>query len=107
MASINMRVLIEEDHYPDLYAKLSEAKHPRARAAMLRRLAWQGLIRQGGMQVSSERGSTAQSQAQARTTREDRPNTIATPSLEKHSDELRLSAYASSALIASWGKYLA
>jgi hypothetical protein len=108
--SITIRVLIDDEVDPDLYAKLIEAKHPRARAAMLRRLAWEGLKQQGGTQVPSERGSTAQTAAsearQTRTTRKDDPKAIATPSLEKQSEGLRLSANMSNALVAGLGKYL-
>jgi hypothetical protein len=112
--SYNMRILIEEDHYPDLYAKLSEAKHPRARAEMLRHMASLFLIQQGGTHVPSERGSAAQSQVpaaasepgQTRTTRTDDPKAIATPSIEKQSEGLRLSANMSNALVAGLGKYL-
>lgn len=114
MSSIyTMRVLIDEDIHPDLYAELSKAKHPRARAEMLRRLASQFLKQQGSTQVPSERGSTAQSQIlastsearQTRTTRQDDPKAIATPSPAKP-DGLSLSENRSSALVAGVGKYL-
>lgn len=35
----SMKVLIDAAEFPELHAKLSEARHPRARAEMLRRLA--------------------------------------------------------------------
>lgn len=40
----SMRVLIDEAEFPELHAKLTEARHPRARAAMLRRMASAHLI---------------------------------------------------------------
>ncbi|WP_168788806.1 hypothetical protein [Paraburkholderia aromaticivorans] len=39
-----MKVLIDEAEFPELHAKLSDARHPRARAEMLRRMASTYLI---------------------------------------------------------------
>ncbi len=108
-----MRVLIDEDMHPDLYAELSKAKHPRARAEMLRRLASEFLKQQSSTHVPSEQGSTAQSQVrtpasearQPRTTRQDDPKTIARPA-PATPDGLSLPANMSSALVAGVGKYL-
>jgi hypothetical protein len=109
-----MRVLIDEETHPDLYAELSKARHPRARAEMLRRLASQFLKQQGGTQVPPARGNTEQGHVvtstseprQRRTTGKDDPGPIGTSTPAK-GDGLRLPANLSTALVAGAGKYLA
>jgi hypothetical protein len=110
-----MKVLIDEDLYPDLYAKLSEARHSRARAEMLRRMASIYLKLENGEQVLAERRNTAQGHAQTpvsatshtRTTKSEagQSATTAAPS-PSGTGGLSLPANASNALVAGMGKYL-
>jgi hypothetical protein len=109
----NMRILIDEDHYPDLYARLSEARHPRARAEMLRHMASQFLVQQAGRKSPSAYFSPPQTAVmapvseptQARAAKPANPPVTETVA-PAESDGLRLSANRSSALVAGVGKYL-
>lgn len=110
-----MKVLIDEDLYPDLYAKLSDARHSRARAEMLRRWASMYLKLESGEQVPAERRYPAQGHAKtpasrtnhtAPTSGEVLQNAI--PPAPSHAGPggLSLPTNASNALVAGMGKYL-
>jgi len=110
-----MKDLIDEGLYPDLYAKLGDARHSRARAEMLRRMASMYLKLENGEQVLGERRNTAQAHAQApvsgnnhtRTTNSELGQTIAAVAPPPpEASALSLPANASNALVAGMGKYL-
>jgi hypothetical protein len=110
-----MKVLIDEDLYPDLYAKLSDARHSRARAEMLRRMASMYLKLENGEQVLSERCNTPQGHAQTSvsgtsppltTKREIGQSATAAAPSSSGAGGLSLPANASNALVAGMGKYL-
>ena len=108
-----MRILIDADLYPDLYAKLNDAKHPRARAAMLRNMAVQFLGQQSGRHHQTEISNAAHGQVVAAATEQTQPNStnkadsyaISTSTTAKP-EGLRLSTNQSSVLVKGVGKYL-
>ncbi|MEW6342980.1 MAG: hypothetical protein AB1704_20155 [Pseudomonadota bacterium] len=110
-----MKVLIDEDLYPDLYAKLSDARHSRARAEMLRRWASMYLKLENGEQVLAERRYPTQVHAQtpasganhtAPTNSEVPQRAIPPAPSRAGAGGLSLPTNASNALVAGMGKYL-
>jgi hypothetical protein len=67
MSSIySMKIVIDQDCFPELYAELSKARHPRARAQLLRQLAYQSVKQKGGAHTPPMKGDTGQSPVEAR-----------------------------------------
>jgi hypothetical protein len=109
-----MKVLIDEDLYPDLYAKLSEARHSRARAEMLRRLASTCLKLDNGQKPLGDHRDAAHGHAQSpvsgtsppRTTKNEAGQSAAAASPSTTASGLSLPANASNAIVTGMGKYL-
>jgi hypothetical protein len=110
-----MKVLIDEDLYPDLYAKLSEARHSRARAEMLRRLASTCLKLENGQQPLGESRNAAQGHvpspvsatSQPRTTKNELSHSGPAAAASTTASGLTLPTNASNAIVTGLRKYLA